>query len=130
VDVNALNCQGWTALHLAANEGHLDIVKFLACERNVDINVMDYRSETVFHGAARHGHLDILKCLFDERQVDVNLRTGELRRGYDTVRGSEEMTALHHAAKEGHLDIVKWLVENGADLAQMDGHGWTPPIDF
>jgi ankyrin repeat protein len=36
------------------------------------------------------------------------------------------MTALHFAAIGGHEEVVAYLLENGAQVEQQDGHGYTP----
>src|SRR6476620_4102468 len=69
----------------AAENGHLDIVKFLHINRaeGCTKDAMDY--------AARKGHLDVVKFLHINR-----------------TEGCTEW-AMNCAAKGGHLDIVKYL---------------------
>jgi ankyrin repeat protein len=110
-----------TALHVAACEGHVEIVEHLVRESNMDVNAMNGHGEAALHIAAQRGHLDVMKFLFAERHVDLNVKTGE-RHNWK----AGERTALHCAAKEGHLHIVNWLVDKGADVGHVDGHGETP----
>ena len=53
---------GRTALHLAASEGHLDIVQFLI-EQKVDLNPVDRWGGTPIQDAIRHGHHHIAALL-------------------------------------------------------------------
>ncbi len=39
IDVNAQTDSGWTALSLAAHEGHTDIVKILLDVETIDVNL-------------------------------------------------------------------------------------------
>jgi ankyrin repeat protein len=63
---------GETALHLAAGEGHLEIVKLLL-EHGADVNAKT-AYETALHLAAGEGHLEIVKLLL-EHGADVNAKT-------------------------------------------------------
>ena len=93
---------GKTALHLAAESGHLDIVKLLLdCGANV--NSRGNFDRAALHLAAESGHLDIVKLLLD---CGANVNS----------RGNFDRTALHLAAESGHLDVVQLLLERGADI--------------
>ena len=59
-----------TALHLAAANGHVDVVKVLI-QNGADVNAVDEYKFTALHLAARHGHVDIAKVLI-ENGADVN----------------------------------------------------------
>ncbi len=61
-DVNAGN--GWTPLHEAAAEGHLEVVKVLI-EKGADVNAeyIGLFGTTFLHWAALEGHLEIVKLL-------------------------------------------------------------------
>jgi ankyrin repeat protein len=105
-DVNAQGEKyGRTALHLAAMNGHLEIVKLLL-EHGADVNAKTKEGYgyTALHSAASNGHLEIVKLLL-EHGADVNAKTKY--GGY---------TALHSATMNGHLEIVKLLLEHGADV--------------
>ena len=54
---------GLTPFHIAAEEGHLEIVKFLAHHLE-DKNPTDNQKWTPLHLAAQEGHLDIVKLMF------------------------------------------------------------------
>jgi Ankyrin repeats (3 copies) len=53
---------GWTALHLAAKSGKLDIVKALI-NAGADLNTKDNDGLTALHWVARDGNFDIVKIL-------------------------------------------------------------------
>ena len=84
------------ALKLVARDGHLDIVKYLV-EQGADIHARD---EDALRSAAMNGHLDVVKYLV-ELGANIHARNEE---------------ALVVAAGNGHLDVVEYLVELGANL--------------
>ncbi|KAF5345969.1 hypothetical protein D9756_010931 [Leucocoprinus leucothites] len=57
-----LDKDGWTALHLAARNGHTEIVKVLA-ELKADLNLQDKYGETALHLATKNIHAEIAKFL-------------------------------------------------------------------
>jgi len=111
-DINAIDNDGYTALHFAAAEGKLDAVEDLI-KKGANIEAKTNNNYTPLHFAAVQGNLDVVKHLV-EKGADVN-----------TVDGGGD-TALHFAAKEGHSDVIKHLIEKGARLDIKDVDGNTP----
>lgn len=98
------------ALHLAAANGHLDVVKLivkLMVASDVDITTPSKYGSRTIHYAARTGHLEVVQFLH-ETTPDV------LRQG-----GADSGTALHEAATYGWFEIVKWLVEKDKTLLPL-----------
>jgi ankyrin repeat protein len=60
--VNAENDSGWTPLHMASQEGHLDVVKVLLA-RHPKVNAQEADGETALHLAAFYGHLGVAQVL-------------------------------------------------------------------
>ena len=110
-------CGGSTALHKAAQNGHLKIVKYLISKRIfADIDIRDNTGDTPLHRAVASGHLNIVKYLVSKGANPCAKRsTGD--------------TPLHYAVRQGYLNIVKYLVSNGADVCinkKEDIDGKTP----
>ena len=57
-------------LFIAAQEGHLSIVKFLIMECGCDPASRDNNQATPLHLAAKHGQLSTVKYLCEERKCD------------------------------------------------------------
>jgi len=61
---------GWRPLHFAANNGHVDVVRFLL-EKGANVNAQDHRGRTPLHLAALDGHVDVVRFLL-EKGANVN----------------------------------------------------------
>ena len=71
IDVNIQDEDGYTALHFAAEEGHLDIVKLLI-DRGSDVNLNSCEDGSALHLAALSGRLDIAQFLI-EKGADLDI---------------------------------------------------------
>lgn len=102
------NNSGETALYVAAENGHLDIVKELIRYHDIGLASLKARNGfDAFHVAAKNGNLEILKVLmeaFPEISMTVDL---------------SNTTALHTAAAQGHIHVVNFLLEKGYSLISI-----------
>jgi hypothetical protein len=82
-------------LHLAANEGHLEIVKLLI-DNGADVNGDSIANLTPLHGAALAGHTEVAAFLIEKgAQIDIKSINGK--------------TPLELAREEGHTETVSLL---------------------
>ena len=88
------------ALHMAAQEGHTEIVKALLAA-GAAVNAKDQEGRTALDLAAQEGHTETVKALL---AADAAVNTK------DDLFGS---TALELAAAEGHTGIVRLLKAAG-----------------
>jgi serine/threonine-protein phosphatase 6 regulatory ankyrin repeat subunit B len=73
VDVNARSFQGWTALMMAAVNGHLDATRILL-NAGADLNAQDERGWDALSLAVRQGHEEIAHFLKQHRPAASHLR--------------------------------------------------------
>lgn len=100
---------GMTALAMAANKGHADVVqKLLAAAADVD-------KRTPIVLAASSAHIDVVRTLL-AAGANVNARALDM----------SGTTALGAAASMGHAAVADVLIEAGADPTIKDDNGVTP----
>ena len=105
------NPRGVTALHVAAEKGHVEVVRLLL-EAGAKQDAVDSNGATALHRAAKRGHSEVVRLL--------------LEAGADTGRTNDvTVTALHLAARGGHLEVVRLLLETGAKQDVVDSNGKT-----
>jgi ankyrin repeat protein/regulator of replication initiation timing len=111
-DVNAKNSGGWTPLHWASTNGHVQVFKELV-EHGADTEVKSIFGWAALHYACYKGHLAVGNEL--------------LIRGADTeAKDNDGETPLHCASTEDHLPVVKALLAVGANILAVNSHGELP----
>jgi len=147
VDVNR-QCDAYgTALEIAAEKGHLDMVELLL-NGGATIDSESSKWGNALEPATYGGNESVVKFLLD-RGVDVNTKSGRhgsallaaatannlrmsqllIDNGADIeVEGKDGKTPLCRAAYEGYYSLVRLLADNGADVNSVgkDGHRGTP----
>jgi len=91
--------QWWTALHLAAANGHNDIVKLLV-DAGMDVNTATSAQNTPLRFAAMYGHLSTCKLLLLELGADMNIS------GFDGKTGKEWISEKKQDPNWGQANIV------------------------
>ncbi|KAI4300177.1 hypothetical protein L6164_033585 [Bauhinia variegata] len=102
------NHSGETALYIAAENGHVDLMKELI--KYYDIGLASFKARNgfdAFHVAAKNGDLDILKVLI-EAIPELSVTADQ-----------SNTTALHAAAAQGHIEVVNFLLDKGSNLVTI-----------
>ena len=137
------------ALSIAAQLGHINVVKHLTGDGRIDINMKGRNMRTPLSMAAGNGHIEIVKLLLAYDHVEADLADAGNRtplfwaincRNRDVVRllTSDSRVNINHAdrhgqsafswaAQEGDLDIVGALLKlPNIDVECADSSGRTP----
>ena len=105
---------GASALHLAINQGHAEVLRLL-----LEHWMWEY-------GADSRGHYGMSTLMYAAAAGDLEMARLLLENGVP-VNGQTDVgtTALMFAAAFGHVEIVRFLVESGADIHILNGYNYT-----
>lgn len=101
-----------TALHLAVESGHLNVVSYLI-SKGADVNIPRQNYVYPLHLAATTGDVEIVKIILPSNER------------IDCLNGNGE-TPLHRAAEFNHAAVIDILISNGADIERKDRNDFTP----
>ncbi len=116
-DATIADGQGFTALHIASNFGHVGVVRTLIVDGPfglVEQNSLEGLS--CLHVASQNGRLETVKFLTQACSKVLLLKT--------TAYGS---TCLQLASQQGHLAVAEYLVKAGGEalLFKTTPHGYS-----
>ncbi|XP_067652079.1 putative ankyrin repeat protein RF_0381 [Haliotis asinina] len=102
LDINSREQCGRTAVMLAAENGHKDVVEFLV-DKGADLSLVDETADNVLHCACRGGDAGVVKYILSKNRVDINRR------------GLHELTPIMMARRCKHREVVELLLSTRAD---------------
>lgn len=127
INPNSRNINGDTALRFAAENGHIDIVKYLIEDAGVDVNSANNDGTTALMMATINNNPDLISYLA-RMGANVNATaTAMVQRTVDGIKQEFEVsgwTALMAAAQMGFNEAIEALLNSGANLNATDGDHW------
>lgn len=96
MELNESDNNGWTPLHVASSNGHVEVVKLLL-DKRADFSVTNTNGRTPLHVTSSNEHVEVVKLL---------LRKGAIANIVD----KRAKSALTLASKNGHESIVAILL--------------------
>lgn len=113
ININEMNLNGKTALHLAVEHDHDKVIEVLLTS-GANVQAMNDFGKTALHVAAQDGYTKAISALLKAKDIDIH------------VKDDNAQTALYWAAKKGHTKIVKLLLSAGAPIDIKNKYGVTP----
>eukprot|EP00746_Dinoflagellata_sp_MGD_P069116 gnl/MRDRNA2_/MRDRNA2_28345_c0_seq1.p1 gnl/MRDRNA2_/MRDRNA2_28345_c0~~gnl/MRDRNA2_/MRDRNA2_28345_c0_seq1.p1 ORF type:complete len:2680 (+),score=576.91 gnl/MRDRNA2_/MRDRNA2_28345_c0_seq1:800-8041(+) len=137
-DVNAVDAEGQTCLHYAAQAGALQLVQ-LSIQKGVDPQALSVHAKTALclaRAGAEQCHKDVVDLLSGDVHTMIK---GAVARGdimkleelaeqqtnFNDLLDDEHRTAWMLAAQEGKSVVLKWLAKQGVMRSSCDVGGYT-----
>ena len=146
-DFHAKDRVEMTAIEIAAEAGHTEIVRLLSESEDLRVDSKTYEGQTLLSWAAVYGYDQTVELL--TRRSDVEIESmdeeGQTALSHAVEKGQEESarlllargamvgsqdakgeTPLHKAASSGHLEVIQLLFNYGAETEARNLEGETP----
>lgn len=117
-DPNIQDNDGETALHYAAHDNYVNAMKSLLGFHNIQTNIVNAKKESPFHTAIFESDLELVEQMVQSKKFNMNQSIEQ-----EELYG---MTPMHLATHLNKLNILKMLIENGADINQVDNQKRSP----
>ncbi|XP_055813341.1 protein VAPYRIN-LIKE-like [Solanum dulcamara] len=134
IDLNSIDSQGRTPLHIAAINGHVEVIQFLVSVGS-DTDMLDSQGWTPLHFAAHQGHVEAVGVLLNHSNFAKYALTKQGKTAYELAndQGHTKLydhlqlgDILHKAARKGDVADIKKCIAEGANVNGKDQNGWTP----
>ncbi|KAL2535348.1 ankyrin-3-like [Forsythia ovata] len=134
IDLNSVNSQNQTALHVAAIHGHVEALQFLVSIGS-DPDITDSDGWTPLHFAAHEGRVEAVEFLLNHSFFAKYALTKEGKTAFSLAveKGNSQVydmlhlgDMLHRAARIDDVHTMKSCVAQGGKVNGRDQYGWTP----
>ena len=139
-DINKMDANGNTSLHLAVHNGYFSITEKLASNPRCLIKVYNSAGQVPIHIPCNNGNLMCLQVLIEQLKLKQRGRNplGDSERDLDkkselyiNVNAEtkfEKDTCLHIAVRNYYKDITDVLIKNGANVHAKNNLGQQPLV--
>ncbi|MCD7463130.1 hypothetical protein HAX54_050014 [Datura stramonium] len=134
IDLNSIDSQGRTPLHIAAIHGHVEVIQFLVSVGS-DPDMLDSQGWTPLHFAAHQGHVEAVDFLLNHSTFAKYALTKQGKTAFELAidKGHSKLynllllgDTLHRAARNGDVADIKKCIAEGISVNGKDQNGWTP----
>ncbi|PWA72310.1 ankyrin repeat-containing domain-containing protein [Artemisia annua] len=133
IDINSIDSRGRTAMHVAANHGHLEVLDFLTTLGS-DASVVDNDGWNPLHHASYKGHVAAVEFLLNSCSYIKNAVTKNGKSPIALAYENDNMElydmlylgdVLHKAATIDDVNGINKCLTEGANVNGKDQNGWT-----
>jgi len=114
---------GYTALHWAAKQGNLDLVKLLAGNYQVNVNVRSYGGYTPLHLACQFGHQEVFDLLVKAYSADANMRDNSGKKPRQYMKSVIGAYGLHNLSNDTFRQLKDRRRNRSRQLADKNSGG-------
>lgn len=107
-------------IHIAAQNGHLEIIKHLAGVCKVDVNVFNKQGNTPLHMAIEYDYLDTALCLIEEFNASKMLSNRAGKLSGKGIEGNKTVELLALAKAETESELLDALSSCGANICDIE----------
>jgi len=116
---------GYTALHWAAKQGNLDLVKLLAGNYSANVNIRSHGGYTPLHLACQFDHQEVFDVLVKAYGADPNMRdnSGKKPRQYMSIMSNVGGFGLHNLSNDTFRQLKDRRRHRSRQLADKNSGG-------
>ncbi|CAJ1953582.1 unnamed protein product [Cylindrotheca closterium] len=147
--IEAKDTLGDTPLHLACENGHVDIISLLLNQNAELLKAKGQDGWTPLHTSCAHEQTDVTRVLLEDFSANANaqeerdgatpLHLATCNNKLEIVRllldhgdanaeskTNDDSTPLHESCRWNHLGLCRLLFDHNANVEAVDHKGWTP----
>ena len=102
-------------MHYAAQESHLEIVKYLKENLNCNLFTTNSKGQMAIHLVSASGKIDVVQYLVEECSIDLMNENEDDSSPFQAAampQDNEGNTPLHLAVLGGQIEMVKFYINN------------------
>lgn len=134
-DINSRNSDNNKPLHIAARNGHENIVKFFLDEKRLSVNDPGKDNWTPLHYAAESNRVDVVRYLVEKKEANINAKNYGNETPFNLIKDKDYKKvkeillgkALIDAVKQNDITEVENLIQRKAKVSYLyESNKWTP----
>ena len=111
-DINTINNQGNTPLHLSVINNNIKNINLLLKNKNIEVNLLNNNGQSVLHIAVINRFISIIKIFIYDKRFNINI-----------IETKQNMTPIMYLLDINYIDIITEMINNGVLLNYQDIYG-------
>eukprot|EP01084_Bolivina_argentea_P149008 260391_1 len=129
-DPNQSNFQGGVPLCIAAQNGHVEVVRVLLSHSNTDIDYQTLTGDTPLYTACHQNHSEVVELLLHPTNlIDDEKEDNKQRKGANiNLAKHDGCTPLWIASSKGNIECIELLIKYDAEIDTPDTTDGVTPL--